>query len=302
MNLALLSTVLALVLCRICPAAHCTTVLNPVLLPEYEKYVAAMEEGAAARFDSGELAWVPANAAKDAAATLAAGKLVRSNISDGALNQRLAPQNGTVIHWIGAIVIRGVDLSGVRSVLEDYGRYDRIYRAIIFACTAHKAGDSPDPLYDVVLGMHTSYRFASIFLQHYAFRVEGKMEYSSLKVPDSGLRVRLAASEIRESDSGVPKRNDWLERYHDHGIMWALNAYWRARQRGRDVYLEFETITLARSVQEFACNFGFVPIPKSILYGAMDALPAESVGVVLDGTRAECERRAGPRREKAPGP
>jgi len=90
----------------------------------------------------------------------------------------------------------------------------------------------------------------------------------------------------------VPGRSDFLEPYHDHGIMWALNAYWRARQRGTDLYLEFETITLARSVQTFACKIGFVPVPKSIVSAAMDSLPAESVTVILEGTRAECERRA----------
>jgi hypothetical protein len=74
--------------------------------------------------------------------------------------------------------------------------------------------------------------------------------------------------------------------------MWALNAYWRVRQEGSDVYFEFETITLARSVQEFVCKVGFVPVPKSIVSAAMDSLPADCVTVILEGTKAECERRA----------
>ena len=74
--------------------------------------------------------------------------------------------------------------------------------------------------------------------------------------------------------------------------MWGLNAYWRARRLGRDAYLEFETITLARSVQAFACKIGMVPIPKSVIASAMDSLPAESVTVILEGTKAECRRRA----------
>jgi hypothetical protein len=105
------------------------------------------------------------------------------------------------------------------------------------------------------------------------------------------LFVHLGSSEIRESDSGVPGRNDFLEPYHDHGIMWALNAYWRARQQGKDIYLEFETITLARSVQAFACKIGFLPVPKSIVAAAMDTLPADSVTVILEGTKAKCEGR-----------
>lgn len=287
-----MGAVLACGLSQTGEAARCTTVLDPALLPEYAKYVANAEAGAAGRFDSGELAWVPGNAAREAAVSLAAGKPVRWNISDRELNRRLAGRNGTVIHWIGATRIRGTTVADLRSVLEDYSEYNRIYRPMVSECKAERTGEGPDGVYHVVLGLRNAYRFASMFPQHYAFRVEGKMEYAVPKAGDgSGLSVHLASSEIRESDSGVPGRDDLLERYHDHGIMWALNSYWRARQRGPDVYLEFETITLARSVEAFACTIGFVPIPKSILYGAMDSLPAQSVAVVLDGTRAECERR-----------
>jgi hypothetical protein len=77
-----------------------------------------------------------------------------------------------------------------------------------------------------------------------------------------------------------------------HGIMWALNAYWRARERGPDLLLEFETITLARSVETFACKVGFIPVPRAVVVGAMNSLPAESVAIILEGTRAECAQRA----------
>jgi hypothetical protein len=109
---------------------------------------------------------------------------------------------------------------------------------------------------------------------------------------ESGLWARLHSEEIRESDSGVPGTDDLLDPYRDHGIMWALNAWWRGRSSGPDLYLEFETISLARSVQSFACKIGFVPIPKSMIASAMDSLPAESVTTILEGTRAECTRRA----------
>ena len=136
----------------------------------------------------------------------------------------------------------------------------------------------------MTLGLHNEFRLAALFPQHYAFRTKAHIDYSS----GSALRVHLGATEIRESDSGVPGRSDFLEPQHDHGIMWALNAYWRARQEGKDVYLEFETITLARSVQEFVCKIGFVPIPKSVVSAAMDFLPPDCITVIVDGTRAEC--------------
>jgi hypothetical protein len=277
-------------LAGVCWAARCVTLLEPAILPEYDNYVAAAERAMPARFDAGDLSWVPKDASKEAAANLASGKLVRWNIGDPALNRRIAGQNGTVIHWIGAIRIPRTSLAELQSVLEDYDHYERIYRPIVFACQAQRTGGVPGAIYDVIVGLRSSFRFASVFPQHYAFQVKGRIHLDA--PPEAAaLRIHLGASEIRESESGEPGRNDFLQPYHDHGIMWALNAYWRARPRGPDIYLEFESITLARSVQAFACTLGFVPVPKAIVSAAMESLPVETLTSILEATRAECERR-----------
>jgi hypothetical protein len=161
---------------------------------------------------------------------------------------------------------------------------------MILECQATRTAPTA---YDVNLGLHNSFRLASIFPQHYSFRVKARMDYSEgARREAPALLVHLRSDEIRESDSGVPGRADFLQPYHDHGIMWALNSWWRARQQGPDLYLEFQTITLARSVQEFVCKLGFIPVPRSIVATVMDSIPAESLEIVLAGTRAECERRA----------
>jgi hypothetical protein len=132
-----------------------------------------------------------------------------------------------------------------------------------------------------------------VFPQHYAFEVKARTEYrddSSRAEPV--LTVHSRADEIRESDSGVPGRSDFLEPFHDHGILWGLNTYWRARQEGRDLYVEFEAITLARSIEEFMCKIGIFPIPKYMVARVIDTLPGESLDVMLAGTKAECERRS----------
>jgi hypothetical protein len=268
-------------------AARCTTTLAPGNLDEYQRYVAAAEERMPTRFQSGELAWVPAAALRETARKFDSGKAVRWNISDAVLNQKLAPRNATIIHWAGAVRLDGVTLPDVRSVLEDYENYARIYAPMIFECTAPRTGVPSG--YDVTLGLYHSFRFASLFPQHYSFRAKGRIEFGA----DPDLRIHLRAGEIRESDSGVPGRNDLMEPFHDHGIMWALNAYWRGRTRGTGVYLEFETITLARSVQAFVCRLGFLPVPKAVVTAVMDSVPGESVETILEGARAECERRFG---------
>ena len=275
-----------------CWAARCTTVLEPAILPEYDNYVAAAERAMPARFDAGELSWVPDYASKEAAASLASGKLVRWNVGDGALNRRIAGQNGTVIHWIGAIRIHRTCLAELQAVLADYGHYDRIYRPFVFACQAKRLEDGAHADYEVILGLRSTFRFASLFPQHYAFQVKGRIHRNDVNLEETSvLRVHLGASEIRESDSGEPGRADFLPPYHDHGIMWALNAYWRARRLGTDIYLEFESITLARSVQAFVCTLGVVPVPKAVVSAAMESLPVDTLTTILEATKAECERR-----------
>lgn len=73
--------------------------------------------------------------------------------------------------------------------------------------------------------------------------------------------------------------------------MWAFNTYWAARRKGPNLYVEFESITLARSVRNFSCRIGNVPVPKAMVANVMESLPAESLDLMLAGTKAECERR-----------
>ena len=64
------------------------------------------------------------------------------------------------------------------------------------------------------------------------------------------------------------------------------------------LYVEFEAITLARSVQEFMCKIGLVPVPKYLVARVIDTLPGESIDIMLAGTKAECERRSAHRAQQ----
>lgn len=282
----------------ICLGARCTTVLHEPALTEYGRYVAKAESSMASRFESGELAWVRDGERARAAAELDSGKLVRRDVSSPGFNERLATYDGTVLHWVGAIRIPGASPGEVQAVLLDHNRYDAAYRPMIFNWRARQTSSLDGPSYEVVFGLQNSYRFASVFLQHYAFRVRGRMDFTPAT---ERLYAHLRSAEIRESDSGEPGKEDFLEPYHDHGIMWAINAYWRARKSGSGVYMEFETITLARSVQGFACTVGIIPVPKAVVSAAMAALPVQSVELMLTSTKAEWKRRNSKRPDRGAG-
>ncbi len=281
----------ALISAVVCPAARCTTVLDTRVLDEYKLYVKGVEESMAMRF-AGELSWIPESARGGAMSELRAGRSVRSNVSKESVNRGLASRNGTVINWIGAIRIPRARVAELRNILEDYGRHEIIYQPLIFNSRAKRLEAGAGASYDVTFGLQNTYKGVSLFPQHYAFEVRSRTDYAeSGDAANRVLTVHSRSSEIRESDSGTPGQNDFLAPHHDHGILWALNTYWRARQTGPDVYLEFETVTLARSVQEFSCKIGLIPIPKAIVSNVMDALPKESLDLMLTRTRVELERR-----------
>jgi len=273
-------------------AARCTTALDSRLVPEYENYVKRLEGAMASRLAAGELSWVPENARKEARAQLQSGRQVLWNVSDQTTNQRVAGWNGTVINWVGAIRIRGSRLQDLREVLQDYGRCGSIYNPLMYDCRA-KALDASGASFEVTYGFQNTYRTASIFPQHFTFEVKARTDFTdSVSDGNRVLLVHSRSDQIRESDSGVPGRNDLLAPNQDHGIMWALNTYWRARPEGSDLYVEFEFVTLARSVQEFMCRIGIIPVPKAAIARVIDTLPPESLELMLTATKAECERRS----------
>jgi hypothetical protein len=281
-------------------SARCITILNTQGLQEYESYVTSAERAMSGRFEKGDLAWIPDSGRQQAMADLNAGRQVRWNLSEAGVNRRAADLNATVIDWVGAIRIRGSRIQDLVAVLQDYGHYASIYRPMIYDCRSKPIPDAKPAAYDVTFGLQNTFHAASVFPQHYSFEVKSRTEYSGDGQPaGSMLMVHSRSNEIRESDSGVPGRSDFLEPYHDHGILWALNTYWRARQSGPDLYVEFEAISLARSIEDFRCKIGLIPVPKVVVSGVMDSLPNESVEIMLGATKVECERAASQRLARA---
>lgn len=291
----LIAAVLALLLpmAEVGWAARCTTTRDARAFEEYRNYARDAEQAMPARFAQGHLSSAGETVRKRLLTDFQGGAPVRWNISQEAVNRRMAEWNGTVIDWVGAVRIRNTSLAEFRAVLEDYGRYAAIYQPMIYDTRARKLDAGSGAAYEVTYGFQNTYRAASVFPQHYSFEVKARADYmEDNSRPDPVLTVHAQASEIRESDSGVPGRDDFLEPYHDHGILWALNTYWRARAEGQDLYVEFEAITLARSIRDFTCKIGIFPVPKYIVSRVMDSLPGESLDIMLAGTKAESERRS----------
>jgi hypothetical protein len=186
------------------------------------------------------------------------------------------PPHCAIIRYRGAIKIRNRTIATLKSVLQDYKAYPRIYGDAI---PRVEQVSGSDPRFETTMVLHEVH-----MLNSFAFTVRAVSEF---RESDGALVVRSTAVEIRESNSGNPKKNDPLPFGKDHGILWGLDTVWRARQVGPDVYAEYEAATLARSLDEFQCFLvGQFVIKREVPKSAEDSIRRSLVM-----TRDECERR-----------
>jgi len=274
----------------VCWAARCTTELNPALLKEYDAYVRSAEETAEQQFLAGELSFVPGPKREAATTRLNAGKTVKFDRNPAAFNERLVEMNGSIFHNTGAILIRNTALDELAAVIEDYTNCTSIYEPLVYECSVTAATGSGES-YRIVHGYHYVYRF--IRAMNFSFRAESEVDRAILgSGEDRFLRLHQAALVVRESISGMERSDDLFEPGNDHGILWDFDAYWRARAIGNDLYVEFDVVTLGRSVQTFSCKVGIIPVPRAIIARVAKRLPSETVELMLTATKRECERRA----------
>ena len=158
------------------------------MLREYEAYVARPKQAMAARFEAGELSWAPAAASAERCPEARRGPSVRWNISDAAVNRRLAARNGDhhSLDWrhpdsrLDAWRMLGA-CSGLRALRPDLPAHD--FGMPGGTGTAAQAGRRD------VLGLQSTFRFASLFPQHYAFRARGGARTASAVGPPCGCTV-----------------------------------------------------------------------------------------------------------------
>jgi hypothetical protein len=140
-----------------------------------------------------------------------------------------------VQHWRGAILIPGarVDtlLTSLQRDVPDLGQED-VLRAKVLA-------REPDGLI-VALRLRRT-RFVTV-----VFDTEHRVRFMSL---GSGRAFsESTATKIAEVEApGTPQEREFPAGA-DHGFLWRWNVYWRYEQKGDDVIVECESISLSRAV------------------------------------------------------
>jgi hypothetical protein len=161
--------------------------------------------------------------------------LVQRLEAHGASGRALEVPAAIVHHWRGAVLIPGARVEALLTSLQrdvpDLGQED-VLRAQIIA-------REPDGL-TVALRLRRT-RFVSV-----VFDTEHRMRFMSL---GQGRAFSAStATKIAEVESpGTPQERE-LPAGADHGFLWRWNVYWRYEQKGDDVVVECESVSLSRAV------------------------------------------------------
>jgi len=206
--------------------------------------------------------------------------LGRTSSEDVVAQERKAMENGAEItiphglvqHWLGAVFLPKAKLADVKSVMQNYQDYQRVYRPdVIGSRLIRHDGDN----FEVFLRLYKKQIITVVYNTTY------RINYSA---PDANhLVIRSHATRISEvSDPSHPDAGEKAPG-QDHGFLWRLDSYWRFDQSDEGVYAECEAISLSREVP------GFV---QSVFNRFIQRFPVESMRNTLNFTRAAVLRRS----------
>jgi hypothetical protein len=159
---------------------------------------------------------------------------------------------GGLIHdWLGISFFPGAHIAEVRALLQDYGKYKRIY--------------SPDVIDSKLLAQDGDRFRAYLKLQNKQFITltydsEYDVSYSAPAVD----RMEIVSHSTRIQQDGS-----------DQGFLWRLNSYWRFQEVDGGVYAECRSVSLSRSIP-----FGF-----GWLHEPLEKFPRDSMVRTMDATK-----------------
>jgi hypothetical protein len=220
-------------------------------------------------------------------------------------NGALAVYKGIIVDWMGAFRVRDATLDTFQSVLQQYDSYKTWYKPYIFDCYAQPVAGPGFKNFAVTSILHDIYEKPAPMVpdQHFSFEIHAESNYLWLGSEDARtLAIRTHATSIREANGGHPEhadsriKNDLLPAGHGQGVLWKSDTWWRAVQIGPDMYAEYESLSLARSLDavEFfsLCSVLRLPGIKDKALQSMTVRPRRTVTAVVTSTKSACESAA----------
>ena len=213
--------------------------LHEETLAAWNRYVAATEGRIAGELEDGErflvLDFLPD--AVLAHRELLAGRRVMEQVETrDEQGERIDVPKGRIHHWRGAVLVPSADLDEVVDGLQFTIPPEELQNDVIESRVLWREGNR--------LGSFLKLHRTAVVTMHY--NTEHEVEYfrpGGGRAWSASRSTRIAELE----DAGTPAEREKPEG-DDSGYMWRLNIYWRYQQVDAGVLMEYEILTLSRSV------------------------------------------------------
>ena len=283
-------------------AGACQSTLDARTSADYEAYLKTARVAAEQPMGSRFADRVPEEQQAEAQKVVESGQPYVWNLHKNDPHGALPVYKGVIVDWMGAVRLRGVSLAAFEKALQSYDSYKKWYKPYIYNCYARPITGPGVKNFAVTSIVHDIYEKPGPMVpdQHFSFEIMAESNYFWAGNGDSRtLVIRTHANSIREANSGHPEHadsrstNDLLPAGHGQGVLWRSDTWWRACERGSDVYAEYESLSLARSldaVELFSlCSVLKLPGIKHKALESMTVRPRKTVMAVVASTKAACE-------------
>lgn len=196
----------------------------------FQKYITALETRVATQNASRDrFLWLDQDAQRLAA--------VRKG--EIQVQQIHAPQvdGGTIEDWIGGAFLPGATLDQVLKVDQDYDNYPKYYAPEIVKTRVI----SHDGNHYQIFYRLKKHRVVTVVL-------DTIHDIDFLPLDNGRYSVRSRSENVREVRNAGESNEEVLPQGAGFGFLWAMNSYWRVKERDGGVYIECEVVTLARSI------------------------------------------------------
>ncbi len=283
-------------------AAPCQSTLDPRTSAAYDEYLKTARSTEEQPLGSKMLERAPEDQRADGVRVLNNNLPYIWNLHKDRPNGALPVYKGVVVDWMGAFRVPGATVETLEGVLQQYDSYKKWYNPYIYECYAKPMAGPGVKNFAVTSVLHDVYEKPAPLVpdQHFSFEIMAESNYFWLGAGDTRtLLIRTHATSIREANSGHPEhadsrtKNDLLAAGHGQGVLWRSDTWWRATRIGSDLYAEYESLSLARSLDSMEffslCSVLRLPGLKDKALESMTVRPRRTVTAVVSSTKTACE-------------
>ena len=232
----------------------------------FNSYVGALERRLAEQREKNAALVVLARPAVETEARLRRGELVIENLTPA---ENHLP--GAVLYdWRGTAFQPGATTGDFEKVMRDFAAYPRMYAPeIVSAKVLSRDGDR--------------YQATMRVKQKHVITVVMDTSYD-IQFGEQGAGRGWSASRstrIEEIENAGMQNEHALSSADEHGFLWRLNTYWTFEERDGGLYMQIESVSLARSIPN---GLGWIIGPF------VESVPRESLEFTLHATRYALRR------------